>query len=251
MMLAEIDLIFVEGIAAVVSAVIIFLGSTFLLMALVMGARLAYFVTASVTLGFVFIMTLVWSQGTPLGPVGQLPEWEPVAFTTEPTSAEFGPADAYPEGEWRVPDEDNQEDLTKGGELESAAIDFLEGVIAGEVGRTEGAVLEGPDQEFVTGTDAAVVDDSTRLLTQGDEEYGALQLEAAPAAVDKAKDADPDQQFTPDDAQAFVVMKYDPGNPLGKARTISAGVFLAFVIHLFGLNRTERKVRQEFQRPES
>lgn len=251
MVLAEIDLIFVEGIAAVVSAVVIFLGSTFLLMALVMGARLAYFVTASVTLGFVFIMTLVWSYGTPLGPVGQLPKWEPVAFTEDVSETGFGLAQSYPEGEWRVPDEENQEDLTKAGELESAAVDFLDGIVQGEVGDTEGNVAEPGDQDFLTGTDAAVVDDSTRLLNQGDEEYGALELEASQGAIDKADEADPDQQFTPQDARAFVVMRYDPGDPSGKARTIAAGTFLVFVAHLFGLNRTERKVRQEFQRPES
>ncbi|MGH2756655.1 MAG: hypothetical protein ACRDI3_02590, partial [Actinomycetota bacterium] len=228
-MLAEIDLIFVEGVAAVFAAVTVFLGSTFLLMALVMGARLAYWVTASVTLGFLFIMTLVWSYGTPLGPVGQLPDWEPVAFAEDPASTEFGPAASFPEGEWRAPDEENQEDLTKAGELESAAIDFVGAVVQGEVGKTAGTVVEAADQDFLADTDAAVVKDSTRLLTQGDEQYGALELEASQAAIDKADEADPDQQFTPKDAKAFVVMKYDPGNPLGKARTIAAGTFLVFV----------------------
>lgn len=252
MTLAQIDLIFVEGVAAVAAAVIVFIGSVFLLLALVMGARLAYFVTASVTLGFYFIMTLVWSQGTPLGPVGQLPDWEPVALAGDPAATEFGPADAYPEGDWRVPSEDDPADVTKAAELESAAVDFLEEAIAGEVSQTEGTVLEGPeDLEFLAGTDAAVTEDSTRLLTQGDDEYGALELEASQAAIDKANEADPDQQFTPENAAAFVVMEYDPGNPLGKARTIAAGTLALFVLHLFGLSRTERKVRQEYQRPVS
>ena len=41
---------FITGMSAFVSAVIIFIGSAFLLLMLVMGARLAYWVTASVTL---------------------------------------------------------------------------------------------------------------------------------------------------------------------------------------------------------
>lgn len=251
MVLAQIDLVFVEGVAAVVAGVLVFIGSVFLLLSLVMGARLAYFVTASVTLGFYFIMTLVWSQGTPLGPVGQLPEWEPVAFAADPSTAEFGPAESYPEGDWREPDEDNPDEVTRASDLESASLDFLEQIVAGEVPKTEGAILEGPEQEFLGPTDAAATEDSARLLTQGDAEYGALELEASDAAIDKAKEADPDQQFTPEDATAFVVMRYDPGNPLGKARTLAAGTLALFVLHLFGLSRTERKVRQQYQRPES
>ena len=47
---------------------------------------------------------------------------------------------------------------------------------------------------------------------------------------------------------AHVVMKYDPGDPLGQARMITAGTFLLFVLHLFGLSRAERKTKRD--RPE-
>lgn len=243
------DIVFLEGIAAVASAVIVFIGSVFLLLALIMGARLAYFVTAAVTLGFVFIMTLVWSQGTPLGPVGQLPEWEPMDLVVDQADAEFGAAGAYPEQPWRVPNEDDPADLTKAGELESAAIDYLKRVIEGGEGAETG---QGPG--FLQESDAAVMDDSTRLLTQGDQEYGALRLEASQSALDRAEEADPEQigtETSDPDATAFVVMHYDPGNPLGKARMIAAGTFVLFVAHLFGLSRVERKSRQDFERPES
>ncbi|HEV3473133.1 MAG TPA: hypothetical protein VG408_08025, partial [Actinomycetota bacterium] len=240
------DLVFVEGVAAVASAVLVFIGSVFLLLMLITGPRLAYFITASVTLGFVFIMTLVWSQGTPLGPVGQLPEWENVALAESNTAADFGAASSYPEGEWRQPatTEEDPQEATQAGELESAAIDYLEQVIE------EG----GSDVAFLNATDAAVTDESTRLLNQGDDLYGALQLEASTSALEDNEEADPEQigtQVTPKDATAFVVMKYDPGNPLGKARTIAGGTLLLFLAHLFGLSRTERKVRQNYERPES
>lgn len=244
MVLAALDLVFVEGVAAVVSAILIFIGSVFLLISLITGARLAYFITASVTLGFVFIMTLVWSQGTPLGPVGQLPAWENVALAESNTAADFGPASNYPEGEWHVPDEDDPQEVTQAGELESAAIDYLEQLL--EEGET--------DVAFLQATDAAVTAESTRLLNQGEDLYGALQLEASTSALDDNKEADPEQigtQVTPADTTAFVVMRYDPGNPLGKARTIAGGTLLLFVAHLFGLSRAERKVRQNYARPES
>ena len=227
------DLLFIEGIAAVVAAVIVFIGSIWLLMTLIMGARLAYFVTASVALGFIFIMTLVWSYGTPLGPVGVMPEWHGIDIAETASEIEgFGPAAEYPEEPWTVPAEDDQAALTKAAELDSAAVDFL----AEKIEEQEGG-------DFVAEADAAVVAETQRLLTQGDKEYGAVTLEAAPAAIQKFKQADDDQldTITPEDATAVVVMEYDPGNPLGKARTIAAGTFLVFALHLFGLSRAERK----------
>ncbi len=230
------DMLFIEGVAATVAAFIVFNGSAWLLLAVIMGPRLAYFVTASVTLGFIFIMTLVWSYGTPLGPVGQLPEWNGIDLKETAAELKFGPATEYPEGDWETPSAEDQAQMTKAAELESAAIDFL-------VDR----IQEQQGGEFLAEADASVVADSTRLLTQGDKEYGALTLEASTSAIEKAEEADPDQAVTPEDATAVVVMEYDPGNPLGKARIIAGGTFLVFALHLFGLSRAERKNAAEVQ----
>ena len=87
---SDLDTTFLTGSAAFLSAIIVFCGSVFLLLAFVLGARLAYWVTASVTLSFVFIMGAVWSYGTPLGPVGQLPKWVP--STSVPLPPSWSPA---------------------------------------------------------------------------------------------------------------------------------------------------------------
>ena len=231
------DLIFIEGIAVTIAALIVFFGTIWLLMSVVMGGRLAYFVTASVALGFIFIMTLVWSYGTPLGPVGVMPEWHGVDIAESATEIkDLGPAAEYPEEPWEVPDKDDPADTTKAAELESAAVDYLEKQIEEDAGG-----------DFVQANDATVTSDTARLLTQGDVEYGALTLEAAAAAITKFNEADDDQldTITPKDATAVVVMRYDPGNPLGKARKIAAGTFLVFALHLFGLSRAERKTKKE------
>jgi hypothetical protein len=236
------DLIFIEGVAAVVCGFIVFVGSVWLLLAVIMGARLAYFVTASVAIGFIFIMTLVWSYGTPLGPVGKMPEWNGVDLQESASQLKFGPATEYPEGGWEAPAKEDQEALTKAAELESAAIDYL----AEQIQEKKGG-------GFVAETDATVVEDSALLLTQGEEQYGALELEASTAAVDKAKEADPEQlpTITSPDSTLVVVMKYDPGNPLKKARTIALGTFIVFALHLFGLSRAERKTKPETTNGES
>lgn len=228
------DLLFIEGVAAVVAAVIVFVGSVWMLLAVIMGARLAYFVTASVTLGFIFIMTLVWSYGDPLGPVGRLPDWEGISITDTAAGSEFGPAGEYPEQPWEVAAEDDDEAKTKAAELESAAIDYL-----------EDAINEGEGAPFLSASDATVVADSARLFQDGEKEYGAIELGASTAAIEKAEDADPDQDVTPPNASLIVVMEYDPGNPMGKARMIAGGTFLVFALHLFGLGRAERKTAEE------
>ena len=228
------DLVFIEGVAATISGLIVFVGSVWLLLAVIMGGRLAYFVTASVTLGFIFIMTLVWSYGTPLGPVGELPEWNGVDLKESASELEFGPGTSYPDGEWHAPDPDDPAQMTKAAELESAAIDYL----AEQIREKKGG-------GFLAESDASVVAESARLLEQGEEQYGAVQLEASTSAIEKANEADPDQAVTPEDATLVLVMSYDPGNPLGKARMIAGGTFLVFALHLFGLSRAEKKTKKD------
>jgi hypothetical protein len=216
------DTAFVTGIAAFVSAILIFCGSAFLLLMLILGARLAYWITASVTLAFVFIMAIAWSVN-PLGPVGQLPEWDPVDINEEVSSLEFQPATEYPEGAWRAADKEDPAEAARSAELEGDASDyFTEAVEKGEL-------------KFEPTDTIVVAEDSTLLLTQDDAEYGATTFEVANAADEPV-------------GTVTAVLKYDPGNPLGKARSIAAGTFLFFVLHLFGLSRAERKVKEE--RPE-
>ncbi|HJR45479.1 MAG TPA: hypothetical protein VJ927_07720 [Actinomycetota bacterium] len=217
------DVPFISGLAAFVSSILIFCGSAFLLLMLVMGARLAYFVTASITLAFVLIMGVVWSIN-PLGPVGQLPEWDPVGIGTDPADIEFGAATAYPDDPWQAPNEDDAAEVTRVSELESAAAEQV------TEAATEGEV-EGLPSIVTTTT---VPEDSTVLTEQDGKEYGATTLE-----VEGTQD---EEEVT---TEVLVVMEYDPGNPLGQARIITVGTFILFVLHLVGLSLSEKKARRE------
>jgi hypothetical protein len=213
------DIPFISGLAAFVSSIIIFNGSAFLLLMLVMGARLAYLVTASITLAFVFIMGIVWSIN-PLGPVGQLPEWDPVSLGTDASAVEFGQASAYPNEPWQAPNTEDEAENTRVADLQGAAQDYVtEEATAGE---TEGL------PELVDST--TVPDDATLLLQEGDEEYGATTVEAE----------DTEGQVT----EVLVVMQYDPGNPLGQARLIALGTFILLVLHLVALSLSEKRARR-------
>jgi hypothetical protein len=107
-----VDLTFVEGIGAVVSGIIIFCGSVWFLLSMVLGPRLAYFITASISLAILLIMTVVWSI-SPLGPVGVLPAWEEVAIGAEASDIDFAPATQYPDDPWVAPDQEDEAQLAE------------------------------------------------------------------------------------------------------------------------------------------
>ena len=213
------DIAFISGMAAFVSAIIIFVGSAFLLLMLILGPRLAYFITASITLAFLLIMGVVWSIN-PLGPVGQMPSWEEVGVATDAAEIDkFGAASSYPEGDWRVPNTEDTKEAAQASELESSGTEAI--VAAAGEGELEGWPQnpEGP----------VVVDDSSRLIEADGDLYGATTVE-----VDNEGEI----------VEAVAVMKYDPGNPLGQARMLAIGTLILFVLHLFGLSRAERRGRQ-------
>ena len=219
------DIAFISGMAAFVSAIIIFVGSAFLLLMLILGPRLAYFITASITLAFVLIMGVVWSIN-PLGPVGQMPSWGEVGVATDAAEIDkFGAASSYPEGEWREPNTEDTKEAAQASELESSGTEAI--VAAAGEGKLEGWPQnpEGP----------VIVDDSSRLIEADGDLYGATTLE-----VDNEEG---------ETVQAVAVMKYDPGNPLGQARMLTVGTLILFVLHLFGLSRAERsgKRKEEVQ----
>ena len=207
------------GIAAVVSGIIVFCGSVWMLLTLVIGARLAYFVTASVTLAFVLIMGAVWSFGdVPLGPVGVQPKWNQVAIAESQADVNFGPASSYPDSPWFQADTEDAAQAAQVAELKSAATDYLQDQID-----------DGKITAFETASDALVTDGSERLIESDGKQYGAVAIE--PAEGKKGEDL-------------FVVMSYDPGNPFLPARQIALGALVLFILHLIGLSRAEAAARR-------
>lgn len=227
------DNTFFIGSAAFISSVIIFCGSVWLLLTMILGPRLAYMVTASVTLGFLLIMGLVWSYGTPLGPVGELPSWNPVDIGAVGQPLDFPAAGQYPESPWRPVDPENSQETTQAGELGNAATGYLEDAI----------VANDESVAFESAGDAIVDAESVRLLDEGGTVYGALTFEVLEVEAEEGE--------LEEDAEAVsgeptvVVMEYDFGNPSKPARQITAGTFLVFVLHLFGLSRSEKKAREK------
>ena len=207
--------IFVTGAAVTVASIIVFIGSIFLLLALVMGGRLAYFVTASVTLGILVILGVVWSIN-PLGPVGKLPEWEPEAAADTVSQINFAPMASYPNAPWQEPAENDAEQVALASAMQGVATAALQsGITSGKV------------KNFPTTATAVVDATKTRLLMQGNKQYGAVTYGPT----------------TGGSKSAVALFFYNPGDPLGPPRKITLGLFIVFALHLFGMNRIERKAK--------
>ena len=238
------DAVFIEGVGATVASVIVFCGSVFLLLTMVMGARLAYFVTASVTLAFLFIMGLIWSftnPSAPLGPVGIMPEWKLESLAEEGQPLEGPNASAYEGadtegGGWQPVDEEDDQQTTQAGELGSAALDA--------------ATSASEEGDLPPGIESNTADtDSIRFLEQDGQLYGAVILTPPETGAEGGGDADlaPEEEEAGagDPAPAVaVLMRYYPGSPLGKARLILAGTTVLLVLHLIGLSMSERRARR-------
>jgi hypothetical protein len=242
------DTIVIEGVAAVVSGIIVFCGSVWLLLTMVLGARLAYFVTASVTLAFVVMMGVVWSIN-PLGPVGALPGWEETGVSEDVAELEGPNAGSYPDAPWQEFAEDDEAEQALASELESAATDAL-----------EAAIENGDVEVFEEATQAVASEGSARVLEADGVRYGAVTLEPAPEAEPEEEEAQEDSPIqeldvppvpspepTPaselpdEDARVYALFELDPGNPLGQARMITLGGFVLLALHLFGLSVSERR----------
>jgi hypothetical protein len=223
------DVIFTVGVGAVLSAIIVFVGSVWLLLSLVLGPRLAYFVVASITLAFLLVMAVVWSIN-PLGPVGELPAWNPVAIGEDASELEFGPAGSYPDSPWRVPNEEDATEQTQASELETDAGDYV-----------ETAVNEG-ELDVPAGSTGTADSDKTRFIEQDGDLFGAVTLEVAPPTGGGAQ---PTGGGADEPTEVVTILEYSPGNPLGRARIAAVGAVVLLVLHLFGLSRSERRARRE------
>ncbi len=229
------DSVFIEGLAATIASTIVFCGSVFLLLTFIMGARLAYFITASVTLAFLFIMGLIWSftnPATPLGPVGQLPQWNPVSVAEEGEDLEGPSASEYPDGGgWTEVDQEDDAQTQQAAELGSAGLD---------------AIADGVEKGvFPEDTENNTADtDSIRLLEQDGELYGGIKLVPPPQEEAEAAGTATEEAEAKPAPVVIGIFEYNPGNPLLSARQILAGTVLLLVIHLFFLSMSEKRARR-------
>lgn len=103
------DPVFVKGVIAFLLSLVVFVGSVWLLLSLILGVRMGYLVTATTLFGIMLILSGMWYTNK-LGPKGLETTWHAVGAGPDMTQVTgFGEThdiSDYPDGEgWVVPKE--------------------------------------------------------------------------------------------------------------------------------------------------
>ena len=107
-----------KGVAVTVAAVVLFVGSVYVLLGAVFGLRMGYLVLAVSFFGWMILFSTLWTFGQPkilgvtgtlpyLGPRGTEPHWQVFAAasgTDSARSSRFPEISRYPESPWHPPD---------------------------------------------------------------------------------------------------------------------------------------------------
>src|SRR5947209_10990660 len=113
--LAKISPFFWKGIAVIVCAFILFVGSIYVLVAAVFGVRMGYLVVAVSFFGWMIILSALWTVGQPklfgvtgtlanLGPRGTEKHWQvDAAGLGQVTDTRFPLTAKYPNAPWHDP----------------------------------------------------------------------------------------------------------------------------------------------------
>jgi hypothetical protein len=124
----------IVGYLTVAMAIIIFIGSVFLLLAAVFGPRMGYLVMAVALFGWMIILSSLWAFGfwsggldtkTNLGPRGTEPHWQAFGVGVQVASSSYPVVNSYPAKPWVASQGVNDERDASVGTVTTAVQDFL------------------------------------------------------------------------------------------------------------------------------
>jgi hypothetical protein len=144
---------FAKGVLVVAIALLLFIGSVWVMLSAVFGRRMGYLVLMIALSGWMILLSSLWlfgfwSQGietpTNLGPRGTEPGWIPVEGRIEPGSEQFPVAEQYPAAPWRP----LQNETSSIQSVSSAVAVFMAEQANEELGKVEGEVGAVTSSEF-------------------------------------------------------------------------------------------------------
>jgi hypothetical protein len=220
MELLAVDRTLIEGFAALIAGLVLFVGSVYLLLTAVFGPRMAYLVTATGFFAFWLILAALWVFGAPgtprfLGPKGDLPSWQAVAAGTDLRSPTFPVISQYPGGRW----EEAGQDQTA--EVEPVTLSVQEFLAEEASAELRSEAIEGE----ISPEDFTVTD--IRFTSVGETELAAATASA-----------------TTGGREVTVVTVRDEGSePVPSFIALGVGI-LGFAIHVPFLDRAERRRKE-------
>ena len=205
-------------------AVVLFVGSVYVLLAAVFGPRMGYLVLATALFGWMMILSALWafgfwSQGTDtptnLGPRGTEPHWAAFGAGVEVASDQYQVVKQYPGDPWTPPKNADDDRIASVGTVTTAVQDFM----ADEANKQLEA--EG-SEDRVEPTDFTVTD---------------IEF----TSIDGTSLAGSRAFFNSGGPRVTVFTYHDSGNiPIYSFLFLGASIIL-FLVHLPFLDRAERK----------
>lgn len=217
-----------KGVGVVVVALILFVGSVYLMLSLVFGKWMGYLVLAVCFSGWLIIHSSLWffgfwaqGPGTPTnqGPRGHEPSWVVLESGLSASSARFTTFSEYPGDGWKAPNEGQDSSVQS---VSSATTSFL------AEKANEELKIDPFASNAVTGTQFVV--DSVRFATAEDDK--------TPLAVVQA-------HFSGGGPLTTLALYHDSGSVPRYSLMFMVASLLLFLIHLPLLDRAEKK-RKEF-----
>ncbi|MFL5797061.1 MAG: hypothetical protein ACJ77A_03900 [Actinomycetota bacterium] len=148
------------GYLTVAMAIIIFIGSVFVLLSAVFGPRMGYLVMAVALFGWMIILSSLWAFGfwsggldtaTNLGPRGTEPHWQAFGVGVQVASSSYSVVDKYPGKPWILPKGENDPRTASVGTVTTAVQNEL-------AARANAQLAAGGTKGVVTAADFTVTD---------------------------------------------------------------------------------------------
>jgi len=125
----------IVGYLTVAMAIIIFVGSVYIILAAVFGPRMGYLVMAVALFGWMIILSGLWVTGyfvsggldtkSNLGPRGTEPHWQALGMGVEVASPRYPVIERYPGRPWEAPVGEDDERTASVGTVTTAVQDFM------------------------------------------------------------------------------------------------------------------------------
>jgi hypothetical protein len=224
---------FWKGVAVIVCAFILFVGSIYVLLSAVFGLRMGYLVLAVGFFGWMIIMSALWAFGAPgtprnLGPRGYEPHWQVVAAGTgTAVRSKFPISTRYPGSPWHDPD---AKALPSVDSVKAVMQNYLQGLAVKELER-QGQKVCTP--ESPPGSDCFTLDPTTFVIT--DMKF---------ATSDGTSLVGAQGHYAPGGLQVTMFAYRDKGNVPKYSIAFLVASILGFALHLPFLDRAERTRKQ-------
>ena len=220
---------FAKGVAVIITAFVLFVGSVYMLLAAYFGLRMGYLVLAVSFFGWMIVLSSIWVLGpqllgTPpnLGPRGTEPHWQVFAAGTGEVESEFAATATYPDSPWHAPDKVSQPSVDS---VKTAIQQYLAARAAEDMAGQGGEGGEGGEEVHLDPT-TFVVQDISFATVEG------THLAAGHGF------------FSRGGPEVSVFAYHDSGNVPVYSFSFLAGSILGFAIHLPFLDRAERRRKE-------